>query len=154
MSGQPIVDLLKSNGNADFTLSPPHSLGPFENASHVRIIGMRVYLIGAVAKDPSKTTSMEMTISSSGICNDIQNNTVFTFVMRPDSRRFKYTLSPTITIASGDNDSLVTIDSFIPSQVFADPTPFTQWTISITNPTIYNLSGLTDVKLVWKGRMK
>ncbi|KAG5219827.1 sterigmatocystin biosynthesis P450 monooxygenase stcF [Salix suchowensis] len=52
---------------------------------------------------------------------------------------------------SQTGETKIEIDSIIPSDVYADPTPLTQWTIAVTKPDTVDLSGLTDVRLEWKG---
>lgn len=150
---------------ATFTLAPSatspsspssvtlvNEVGPFAGGSHVRTVGMRAYLIGAKPKNPN-TNTIDLKISTSGIYSDIQSNVVSTFTMQPDSREFRYAL-PTPTALGEDGCGVVEIDTFDPSPSYADVTPFTQWTIQITKPDLLDLSALTDVKFVWRGRAR
>jgi len=45
-------------------------------------------------------------------------------------------------------------DSIIESPDYVDPTPFAQWTIQLLNPEDFDLSGLTGLKLYWKGNAR
>lgn len=129
-------------------------LGPLKGASHVRTVGLHVYIICIRPKDP-KTTFIELKIPASEIHSDVQNSDVFTFVMHADQRRFGYTFPSRADVSGNDGgDGAVLVNSFVPSPVFADPTPFTQWMIDIKEPKLYDLSGVTDVKLVWRGTMR
>jgi hypothetical protein len=75
-------------------------------------------------------------------------NKILSFSMTPSVRQFKYNMPKG---SNGDSATSVIIDSFIPSKEYVDPTPFTQWTIAVKQPELYDLSGVTDVKLHWQG---
>ena len=156
-----MVASFKKSGTATFTLSPSTSTGagtlaisgPFTDGSRFRIQGMRVYLVGAKVKTPTAngTGAVTLTISTSGLYADVLRGSVVNFNMLPLSRNFKYNMA---SGSNGDTGTSVVIDSIIPSQNYVEPTPFTQWTLSIKQPELLDLSGLRDVKFVWQGTAK
>lgn len=156
-----MVASFKQSGTAKFTLSPTTSTGagafaisgPFTDGSRFRIQGMRVYLIGARVKTPTANGSGAITlmISTSGLYADILRGSVSNFNMLPLSRPFKYNVAAG---SDGDTDASVLIDSIIPSRDYVDPTPFAQWTITIKQPELLDLSNLSNVKFVWRGTAK
>ena len=153
-----MIASFKKSATATFTLSPSTTTGagtlaisgPFTDGSRFRIQGMRVYLVGAKVKTPAAngTGAVTLTISTSGMYADILQGAVVIFNMLPLSRNFKYNLAAG---SNGDTGTSVVIDSIIPSQNYVDPTPFTQWTLTIKQPELLDLSGLRDVKFVWQG---
>lgn len=154
-----LVASFKKSGAATFTLSPTTRTGagslaisgPFTDGSRFRIQGMRVYLVGAKVKTPAAngTGAVTLTISTSGLYTDILRGSVLNFNMLPLSRPFKYNM--TASSDGGDSGTTVVIDSIVPSRDYVDPTPFTQWTLTIRQPELLNLTGLRDVKFVWQG---
>ncbi len=85
-----------------------------------------------------------LSIKTSGLYHDVFRGKFFAFTRMPLARSFSYRLSQT-------GETKIEIDSIIPSDVYADPTPLTQWTIAVTKPDTVDLSGLTGVRLEWKG---
>jgi hypothetical protein len=102
---------------------------------------MQAYLDGVQLKSPTAGQDMivSLKILTTGAYSDISGGTVFNFTTLPLSRPFRY--SPTY----------IQVDSISASENHMDPTPFTQWTIQLDNPDQYDLSGLTNVRLVWRG---
>lgn len=157
--GRALVASLQKRGFAVFTLTPTTASGasasaisgPFTDGSHFRVEGMRAYLIGARIKTPAAdgSGSVTLTISTSGLYSDIQNGQVLSFAMIPLSRQFKYRMEGG---SNGNTGTSVLIDAFIANKDHVDPTPFTQWTLTIKQPEQLDLSSLTDVKLQWQGR--
>lgn len=156
-----MVASFKKSGTATFTLSPTTSTGagtlaisgPFTDGSRFRIQGMRVYLIGARVKTPAAngTGAVTLTISTSGLYADILRGSVANFNMLPLSRPFKYSMA---SGSDGDTGTSVLIDSIIPSRDYVDPTPFTQWVLTLKQPELLDLSNLRDVKFFWQGTAK
>lgn len=159
--GPQFIQSLKSVGKATFTLTPdiPGSSdmlalkisGPFTGGSHFRVFGLRAYLVGAKPKPTNTDGSVTLTISTSGIYNDIQDSQVFTFTMLPLSRRFQYSPMQGTAPSGQDGFGKILADSIIQSHDYVDPTPFAQWTIMLKNVDQVDLSGLTDITLIWQG---
>ena len=75
--------------------------------------------------------------------------------MGPDKRAFKYRFSDDVTVTSSEDQdlhNLVQVNTFIEDKPFVDQTPFTQWTIEVDDFSLYDMSNLIDIKLIWKGR--
>jgi len=153
--GSQLIASLKTKHLAIFTLTPDsfkenqkqNVAGPFKDGEHFRVLSLRVFLVGAKAK-PGKDdldAEFQLTISTSGVYADFQDNKMFEFTTKPLSRiPFKYNVV--------DGKFLPYAETPFESKDFPAPTPFTQWTIAIKNPDEIDLSGLTDVQLVWKAK--
>ncbi|KAF4577354.1 hypothetical protein EYR36_005342 [Pleurotus pulmonarius] len=145
--GPAVIASLKETSHATFTLNPPPELaGPFVGGGRFRTFGLRVYLDGARPRATASDGSGVITLSikTSGLYHDVFRGKFFAFTRMPLARSFSYRLSQT-------GETKIEIDSIIPSDVYADPTPLTQWTIAVTKPDTVDLSGLTGVRLEWKG---
>lgn len=163
--GPPLVAALKAKGTATFVLQPDTptstgSAGPFTSpGSHFRVRGLRAYLLGvtspvqspAAGAQPAVLQPISLTIATSGVYADVRDGRVFGFTMLPLSRLFRYTDSAG---AWSDASRTIITDSFITSAQHVDPTPFTQWTITVRGFGLAggpDLARLEDVKLVWEG---
>lgn len=138
---------------ASFTLAPhtfkngksPDLAGPFRDGSHFRLQGMDPFLVGA-SPDPRTTQehveTTKIHISTSGVYADIEGDTVFHFVNVPINRNLEY------------SESSTAVSTIIKSKSYAEPTPFTQWTIRLLNADKFDLTKLTDLKMRWKGKAR
>ena len=141
-----------TQSNATETTLPPIT-DPFTGASHVRLFGMRVFLIGVVPSQAAllnkKVFVVNLRIRTTGIYNDIDGNeNVLTFSTQPMSRRFQYKIDKSGRI----NREAYDIDSVVENKDHVNPTPFAQWSVQIMNPDDLDLSGLTDVEFQWPGK--
>lgn len=145
--GSTVIASLRETGQATFTLNPPRELaGPFVDGGRFRTSGLRVFLDGAKPKSTSSDGSGVITLSikTSGLYHDLFKGQYFAFTRMPLARSFSYRISRTGEIK-------IEIDSIFPSDGYADPTPLTQWTIAVMKPDTVDLSGLTELRLEWKG---
>src|SRR5690349_12963175 len=81
----------------------PPITGPFTGGSRFRVFGMRAFLLGAkpLPSSFSSVTSKApilLTISTSGIYNDVQGNVVYGYTMKPLERTFKYMVAKDGTV--------------------------------------------------------
>jgi hypothetical protein len=131
-----------------FKMSPEQNVaGPFKDGEHFRVLSLRVFLVGARAKFAKDhlDAQFRLTVSTSGVYADFQDNKMFQFTTKPLTRiPFKYNVE--------DGKFVVYAETPFESKDFPAPTPFTQWTIAIKNPEEIDLSGLTDVRLEWKAK--
>ena len=113
---------------------------------------MRVVLQGLVPKpaalSQAGTAIVWITIGTSGVYNDIRgDNAVFGFTSMPQVRQFKYLVD-----AQGKAvNNGIEVDSIITMSQHMDPPPFTQWSITIDQPDLFDLANLTGVQLEWQG---
>ncbi|KAL4866747.1 hypothetical protein BDV12DRAFT_172387 [Aspergillus spectabilis] len=153
-----IVESLKNTYKASFTFIPDSTsdhrnrelAGPFTDGSHYRISSVEVGLIGAVPKTPNDNgTVTKLRISTSGIYYDFKaaGSEMFCFTSAPLSRVFEYAMTDTGAVSQ----IFVEADFTNSDATHAEPTAFTQWTIEIVNPEDFDLSGLSDIQLTWKG---
>jgi hypothetical protein len=150
--GPPIINALKRDGTAVFTLRPDSPdlsgmAGPFTGGAYFRVEGMHVFLVGARSKNTSQP-SISLRVSTSGVYQDVDEpptKKVFNFTIMPWSASFRYH-SPT----GSDQGATIEVDSWIPSPYYVNPTPFTQWMLGV-NTDNFDLSGLTDVRIQWTG---
>lgn len=155
--GSVIIRGLKDNTHsASFTLVPRTAdtsndedfASRFTGGSHFRVHGMEVMLLGVVPKPEALkdgVADVAIQISTSGVYSDIQDDKVYHFTTLPLQRRFEYTMT-----ASGETDTVL-VKAIYPTKDHAEPTPFTQWTIEIKDPSGLDLTGLTGVELRWEG---
>ncbi|KAJ8059761.1 hypothetical protein OCU04_011397 [Sclerotinia nivalis] len=134
--------------------SLPPVARPFTGGSRFRVFGMRAFLLGAkpLPTSFSPVTSKApilLTISTSGIYNDVQDNVVYGYTMKPLERTFKYMVTKDGTVQLP-----YTFDSIIHSADYVDPTAFAQWTVKIENANSLDLSGLTGLELYWEGNAR
>ncbi|KAL1728775.1 hypothetical protein EV714DRAFT_214375 [Schizophyllum commune] len=149
--GSGVIASLQQRYTATFALAPhpttgtvlPFPAGPFTNGSAFRVFGMRVVLLGLVPKPTALsqdgTAIVWITIGTSGVYNDIRgDNAVFGFTSLPQVRQFKYVVD-----AQGKavNDG-IEVDSIITMSQHMDPPPFTQWSITIDQPDLFDLTNL------------
>ncbi|APA12273.1 hypothetical protein SS1G_10715 [Sclerotinia sclerotiorum 1980 UF-70] len=132
----------------------PPITGPFTSGSRFRVFGMRAFLLGAkpLPSSFSSVTSKApilLTISTSGIYNDVKDNVVYGYTMKPLERTFKYMVAKDGTVQLP-----YTFDSIIHSADYVDPTAFAQWTVKIENANSLDLSGLTGLELYWEGNAR
>ncbi|EAW13548.1 uncharacterized protein ACLA_055960 [Aspergillus clavatus NRRL 1] len=151
--GQAIISSLKdSSHSGSFTLTPGLDdalAGPFNEGSHFRLDGLEVALLGIVPKPSALQNGLaevEVKISTSGLYADIQGEKVFHFASQPSHKIFKYTITETGEMAG------VLVHAIYPSTDHTEPTPFTEWTITIAHPETLDLTGLTGLKLTFTGR--
>ncbi|KAF3482829.1 uncharacterized protein GIQ15_02153 [Arthroderma uncinatum] len=156
-SAQIVASLKTAPYSASFTLAPcksdtPESqslAGPFDDASHFRITGLHVFLVGAKPKVISmgdNHSQYELRISTSGVYADIENDKIFQFTSPPLlNKPFDYSDAP-------GGRYHIERDSIVESDEYSQPTPFTKWTITIKNPDSLDLTGLTDVRLEWSAK--
>jgi hypothetical protein len=156
-----IAGLKGETSSASFTLAPrPRRFSPkirgytddlasvFKNGSHFRLQGLEVFLRGVVPRPEAVldgSARMNIQITTSGVYANIHGDDVLYFTSLPQSRVFSYEVS-----GSGDRGRTV-IHAAYETQNYAEPTPFTQWTIKILNPWEFDLRGLTTVELEWTG---
>ncbi|PQE19727.1 putative sterigmatocystin biosynthesis P450 monooxygenase stcF protein [Rutstroemia sp. NJR-2017a BVV2] len=131
------------------SMLPPVS-GPFVYGSRFRVFGMRAFLLGAKPLPASFSpvtlkAPVLLTISTSGIYNDVQDNVVYGYTMKPLERTFKY-----LVARDGTVQQPYTFDSIIRM----DSTAFAQWTVKIENANTLDLSGLTGLELYWVGNAR
>ncbi|KAK2806233.1 hypothetical protein FQN50_005958 [Emmonsiellopsis sp. PD_5] len=154
-----IVESLKSKHSASFTLVPwaddadkESSLaGPFDRGSHFRILGGTVTLVGAKPKPESLgsdgTMEVRVRVTTSGTYDDIHDKTIFHFTSVPHKVNHNY-------IMNADGEEVRVSAKWAYGENQAKPTPFTQWTLSLTEPDALDLTGLTGVKLSWKCKVQ
>lgn len=151
-----MIEGLKGEGHrASFTFAPsidesdyPSFAGIFTSGNHFRVSGLEPILSGVLPKPEAiqdGVVTMSIQISTSGVYADIRNGKVYNFTSQPKSIRFEYDLT-----ASGDQGE-THIPGIFPTEHHAEPTPFTQWTITVRNPEMFEWDGLTEVKLNWFG---
>ncbi|KAL7812485.1 hypothetical protein V8C26DRAFT_437083 [Trichoderma gracile] len=153
--GQMLVLGLKSKAHiGSFTLTPEKALaGSFYGGNHYRLSGLDPTLRGALpnpsaAKGDDGTVIVQLQITTSGIYQDIQSNTIFHFASLPQARRCSYELKADGTRGETRDDPI------FETKYHAEPTPFTQWKIKLLNPEDVDLSGLVGVDLHWKGHVR
>ncbi|KAH0496433.1 hypothetical protein TgHK011_003794 [Trichoderma gracile] len=146
---------LKSKAHiGSFTLTPEKALaGSFYGGNHYRLSGLDPTLRGALpnpsaAKGDDGTVIVQLQITTSGIYQDIQSNTIFHFASLPQARRCSYELKADGTRGETRDDPI------FETRYHAEPTPFTQWKIKLLNPEDVDLSGLVGVDLHWKGHVR
>ncbi|KAI5892587.1 uncharacterized protein SCHCODRAFT_02626537 [Schizophyllum commune H4-8] len=159
--GLSVIAALQQQHSATFALVPrpstgdkalPYPAGPFTDGSAFRVFGMRVVLQGLVPKpsalSQAGTAVVWITVGTSGIYNDIRrDNAVFGFTSLPQIRQFKYLVD-----AQGKAvNNGIEVDSIITMSQHMDPPPFTQWSITIDQPDLFDLTNLTGVQLEWQG---
>ncbi|KAL1694312.1 hypothetical protein GGG16DRAFT_47593 [Schizophyllum commune] len=159
--GPGVITSLQQKYTATFALAPhpttagtalPFPAGPFTGGSAFRVFGMRVVLQGLVPKpaalSQAGTAIVWITIGTSGVYNDIRgDNAVFGFTSMPQVRQFKYLVD-----AQGKAvNNGIEVDSIITMSQHMDPPPFTQWSITIDQPDLFDLTNLTGVQLEWQG---
>ncbi|KAI9648028.1 hypothetical protein NHQ30_002656 [Ciborinia camelliae] len=154
--GSAMIEGLKGEDHrASFTFAPSTDksdyqgfAGIFSDGNHFRVNGLETIMTGVIPKPDSikdGVTTISIQISTSGVYADIQNNKAFNFTSPPKSIRFEYDLT-----ASGDQGE-THIPGTFSTEHHAEPTPFTQWTITVRNPEKFDWGGLTEVKLFWTG---
>lgn len=129
----------------------PTIIGPFQDAHHVRLFGLRVFLIGVVpsqaALSSGKALFVSLQIRTSGIYNDVdEEGNVLTFSTTPMSRKFQYRID-----TEGRIDHDYEVDSAMKNREHINPTPFAQWSVQINNPEDLDLDRLKDVEFHWPG---
>ncbi|KAE8155242.1 hypothetical protein BDV25DRAFT_134990 [Aspergillus avenaceus] len=138
---------------ASFTLKPksdpndpPDCASVFTNGSHFRLSGLETYLTGVIPKSEAVKhgkAEVHIWIQTSGVYADIQDGKVLHFTSMPQGRALAYYISE-----SGERLDTFLHSSF-PTEEHAEPTPFTQWTITLSNPDDLDLTTLTGVSLEW-----
>ncbi|KAL1724165.1 hypothetical protein EV715DRAFT_189195 [Schizophyllum commune] len=159
--GLGVIAALQQQHSATFALAPrpntggnvlPFPAGPFTDGSAFRVFGMRVVLQGLVPKPAALsqdgTAIVWITVGTSGIYDDIRkDNAIFGFSSLPQIRQFKYLVD-----AQGKAvNNGIEVDSIITMSQHMDPPPFTQWSITIDQPNLFDLTNLTGVQLEWQG---
>ncbi|KAL3469728.1 hypothetical protein BJX99DRAFT_65730 [Aspergillus californicus] len=152
--GETLLTTLKdpsTSHSGTFTLTPGVTsalAGPFNEGSHFRLDGLEVVLEGIIP-EPSAlkdgVAAVELKISTSGLYADIQGTKVYNFASQPNHKTFKYNITATGAQAG------VLVHATYPSTDHAEPTPFTEWTISIAHADTLDLSGLTGLQLTYTG---
>ncbi|KAL1668395.1 hypothetical protein GGF50DRAFT_46686 [Schizophyllum commune] len=158
--GPGILASLKNDFSATFALAPhpttgtalPFPAGPFVKGSIFRVFGMRVFLHGVVPKPEalsgSGTAVVWITVGTSGIYADIrQDNAVFGFSSLPQVRQFKYLVDAQGNVVNNG----IEVDSIITMSQHMNPPPFTQWSITINQEDLFDLTNLTGMQLEWQG---
>jgi hypothetical protein len=142
--GPSFLDSLKqgSKEGATFTISCNAVPAIFRNASYVRLTNLRVFLPGIRPK--SNVEAIRLWLSTANICsNRDKTDTVYSFSMKPITVLFEYSIiDRTVLIDTsfgGDNND------------FVQPTPFMQWTVTIDDPDLWDLSWVEDVQFLWTG---
>lgn len=141
------IKTLREKHSASFTHQPDDTK-PFDRGDHFRIIGLQVFLVGAIPKKPpaqkgNPAAQFQLAISTSGVSADRQGDQIFEFCGPPlKNQPFECSVE--------DGENVIIRDSMYRKTDYASPTPYTQWTITIMNPDQIDLSGLTDVQLKWK----
>lgn len=145
------TDALPTDAGTVKASSVPTIMGPFKGAYHVRLFGLRVFLIGVVpsqaALSSRRALFVSLQIRTSGIYNDVdEKGNVLTFSTTPMSRKFQYRIDK-----DGNIDKDYEVDSVVKNHDHINPTPFAQWSVQINNPEDLDLSGLKDVEFHWPG---
>ena len=132
----------------------------FLDLDRVRVTTVRIWLEGAkIAND--KTISIS--ISTSGSYRDRLNGTVYQFTAKPLIRGFQYHIESGATGKPNpdwrfDNGDLgyIEMDGSVSAEVkyaYFEPTPFTEWKITVTpsdNPGL-DLSGVSKITMQFQG---
>lgn len=153
-----VIAALIKNHSASWVIDPDDD--EFVDLNRVRVTKVRVWLEG-VRIPYDKTISIWM--STSGSYRDRLNGTSYQFTAKPLGRGFQYHLDPA---SSGkpnsdwrfDNGDLgyIEMDGAVATEVsyaYFEPTPFTEWTISIkpeSNPGL-DLSKVTKITMQFQG---
>ncbi|BAH07544.1 hypothetical protein [Clostridium kluyveri] len=141
-----VVQNLKENRSVAIPISP--DAAEFNGLDRVRLTRVRVWLIGVVA---SKNNPVYIEITTSGIYYDRLREENFEFSSASLRRVFKYN-------GIVGNESSIIIEGEVEERSkykYFQPTPFTQWTISV--PEAYNqgvdLSTLEAIQIEYAGNV-
>jgi hypothetical protein len=160
-----ISGLRGNTHNASFTLAPnekPKTRGSrsaqqpftsvFTDGCHFRLQGLEVFLNGILprpeAVQEGGSVRVDIQILTSGAYADVQDDKVMYFTSLPQSKIFSYEL------AEDGSRGRTVISAAYTTQDYNEPTPFTQWTITLLHPERFDLSGMTGVDLEWTGRAR
>jgi hypothetical protein len=134
-------------------------LGPddpvFARNDRVRVNRMRVWLEGAATPD---NTAVSIAMSTSGNYHDRFNGVAYRFTSEPLTRGFEYGVNvhgrqdPAYQFDNGQL-GYVEVDSSVAeglSYVYFEPTPFTEWTITVKNREL-DLSKVTRIVVQFEG---
>ena len=125
-----------------FMLSDSNS-GPFKDLCQVHLSSMEVWLEGVHPTRPQVSVALQ--VQTNGIYRNVDAmGNWLTFSTTPlNGAFFVYPL--------GDSDKDQAEMPLEFGDPFIQPTPFTHWTITLSNPDEVDLSNLCSVRFRWKG---
>ncbi|RAK79044.1 uncharacterized protein BO72DRAFT_494401 [Aspergillus fijiensis CBS 313.89] len=124
---------------------------PFVGSSHYRLDGMEVILanvkpVPEAVHHGSAVVSLK--IETSGTYTDLQGDQVFYFVRLPQKVRYSYEID-------ADGNFLQARDFVVFTAAdHAQPSPFTQWTITVESPQDLDLSACDGLQINWTGHYR
>lgn len=162
--GQLVIDGLTSSSqkySATFTLAATPDADPspgennfaypFTNGSHYRLDGLETLLQDVKPKHDAihdGRASVSLKIETSGLYSDIQHDQVFHFVSQVQEKRYSYEIDADGNFLRATNRAI-----FNPTN-HAEPTPFTQWTITLETPENVDLSTIKNMEFHWVGKYR
>ncbi|MDP2388198.1 MAG: hypothetical protein Q8M29_17625 [Bacteroidota bacterium] len=153
-----------TNNTATWVL---HTDNPaFEELSRVRFTRLRIWLDGQnlyPANPPASGTTCKFMVTSSGNYNDVDpTGNDLLFCSARYHYQFEYTVNNKANVIQpawifADNSNLaaaVNMDGAMPTNMqndFIEPTPFSQWTITLPTGSGINLSNVTSITMEIQG---